>query len=44
MIQSPIHVVDADGMADGEIGTDVNRIKDAIQEAKEGKGEDRRGQ
>ena len=38
MIQSPIHVVDAGGMADREIGTDVNRIKDSIQEADEGEG------
>ncbi|MBB6218854.1 dihydroxyacetone kinase phosphotransfer subunit [Anaerosolibacter carboniphilus] len=38
MIQSPIHVMDAGGMADGEIGTDANRIRDAIQEADEGEG------
>jgi dihydroxyacetone kinase phosphotransfer subunit len=38
MIQSPIPVIDAGGMADGEIGTDANRIRDAIQEADEGEG------
>lgn len=38
MIQSPVQVIDAGGMVDGDIGTDANRIKDAIEEADDGDG------
>ncbi|MEW9122818.1 MAG: dihydroxyacetone kinase phosphoryl donor subunit DhaM [Thermotaleaceae bacterium] len=38
MIQSDIKIIDAGGMSDGEIGTDPNKIKDAIEAADEGDG------
>ncbi|AOT70434.1 dihydroxyacetone kinase phosphoryl donor subunit DhaM [Geosporobacter ferrireducens] len=38
MIQSDIKIVDAGGMSDREIGTDPNKIRDAILEADTGDG------
>ncbi len=38
MVQSDIKIIDAGGMSDGEIGTDPNKIRDAIIAADTGEG------